>query len=42
MMQSVSTSRGPESYNMLVTGIKRDAKKAITSFDVKIHAKSYS
>lgn len=42
MMQSVSTAKGSESYNILVTGVKRDAKKAITSFDVKIDEKSYA
>jgi hypothetical protein len=42
MMQSVSTAKGSESYNILVTGVKRDARKAITSFDVKIDDKSYA
>ena len=42
MMQSVSTAKGSESYNILLTGVKRDAEKAITSFDVKIDDKAYA
>lgn len=42
MMHSVSTSKESKSYNIQLDGVKRDAKKAITSFNVKIDEKSYS
>lgn len=42
MLESVSTAKGSKSYNILLTGVKRDGKKTITSFDVKIDEKSYA
>ncbi|MGA3085187.1 MAG: hypothetical protein ABSE95_10375 [Thermodesulfobacteriota bacterium] len=42
MGQSVSTEKGSKSYNLLLTGVKRNAKKAITSFDLKIDEKAYT
>ena len=42
MVQSVSTAKGSNSYNILLTGLKRNAKKAIISFDLKIDGKAYS
>lgn len=42
MMKSVSTPTESFSYNILVSGVKRDDKKAITSFDVKVDDKAYS
>jgi hypothetical protein len=42
MMKSVSTATESESYNILLSGVKRDAKKAITSFTLKVDEKAYS
>ncbi len=42
MMKSISTSKGSKSYNILLTGVKRNDKKAITSFDLKIDDKAYA
>jgi hypothetical protein len=41
MVESVSTAKESKSYSILLTGVKRDGKKAITSFDVKVDEKSY-
>jgi hypothetical protein len=42
MMKSVSTAAESKSYNILVNGVKRDAKKAITAFTVTVDDKGYS
>ena len=42
MMKSVSTATEAKSYNILVNGVKRDAKKAITTFAVTVDDKAYS
>jgi hypothetical protein len=42
MMKSVSTATESKSYNILVNGVKRDAKKAITAFAVTVDDKAYS
>jgi len=42
MMKSVSTATESKSYNILVNGVKRDAKKAITAFAVTVDDKGYS
>jgi hypothetical protein len=42
MMKSVSTATESTSYNILVNGVKRDAKKAITAFAVTVDDKGYS
>ncbi len=42
MMKSISTAKESKSYNIFLNNVKRDAKKAITSFDVKIDEKTYS
>ncbi len=41
MFQSVSTGKESTSYNLLLTKVKRDAQKVITSFDLKIDEKTY-
>ena len=42
MMKSVSTATEAKSYNILLSGVKRDAKKAITTFAVTVDDKAYS
>jgi hypothetical protein len=42
MMKSVSTATESKSYNILVNDVKRDAKKAITTFAVTVDDKGYS
>jgi hypothetical protein len=42
MMKSVSTATESKSYNILLSGVKRDAKKAISSFTVKVDEQEYS
>jgi hypothetical protein len=42
MMKSASTATESKSYNILVNGVKRDAKKAITTFAVTVDDKAYS
>lgn len=42
MLESVSTAKGSKSYNLLLTGVKRNDKKAISSFDIKIDEKAYT
>lgn len=41
MLGSVSTGQESKSYNLLLTKVKRDAQKVITSFDLKIDEKAY-
>ena len=41
MVKSVSTGKESQSYNLLLTKVKRDAQKGITSFDLKIDDKMY-
>jgi hypothetical protein len=42
MMKSVSTATESKSYNILLSGVKRDAKKAISSFTVTVDEKAYA
>ena len=42
MMKSVSTATESKSYNIVLSGVKRDAKKAITTFAVTVDDKAYS
>jgi hypothetical protein len=42
MMKSISTATESKSYNILLSGVKRDAKRAITSFMVTVDEKAYS
>ena len=42
MVQSVSTAAESKSYNILLSGVKRKDKKAITQFDLKIDETTYS
>ena len=42
MMESVSTAAGSKSYNLTLSGVKRDAGKTIQSFSVTIDDKAYS
>jgi hypothetical protein len=42
MMESVSTAKGSQSYNIFLSGVKRDGNKKIISFEVKIDEKAYS
>jgi hypothetical protein len=42
LMQSMATETESKAYNLLLTKLKRDARKAITSFDLKIDEKTYS
>jgi uncharacterized protein YabE (DUF348 family) len=42
MMKSISTANGTESYNILLSGVKRNAANEIVSFDVEIDKKEYS
>jgi hypothetical protein len=42
MLESISAAEGSKSYNLLLTGVKRNAKKAISSFDIKIDEKAYT
>ena len=42
MMKSISTAKESKSFNILLTGVKRDGKKVITAFDVKIDEKTYT
>jgi hypothetical protein len=42
MMKSVSTGTESKSYNIQLSGVKRDAKKAITTFAVTVDDKAYS
>jgi hypothetical protein len=41
MLESVSTGKESKSYNLLLTKVKRNAQKVITSFDLKIDEKLY-
>jgi hypothetical protein len=41
MLESVSTGKESKSYNLLLTKVKRNAQKGITSFDLKIDEKTY-
>ena len=41
MLESVSTGKESKSYNLLLTKVKRNAQKIITSFDLKIDEKTY-
>jgi len=41
MLESVSTGKESKSYNLLLTKVKRNARKVITSFDLKIDEKAY-
>jgi hypothetical protein len=41
MVKSVSTGKGSQSYNLLLTKVKRNAQKVITSFDLKTDEKTY-
>jgi hypothetical protein len=41
MLESVSTGKESKSYNLLLTKVKRNAQKVITSFDLKIDEKTY-
>jgi hypothetical protein len=41
MVKSVSTGKESQSYNLLLTKVKRNAQKVITSFDLKIDDKTY-
>ncbi len=42
MMESVSTAKESKSVNLNLTAVKRNAKKAIISFDLKIDDKAYT
>jgi hypothetical protein len=42
MMKSVSTTTESKSYNIVLSGVKRDAKKAITTFAVTVDDQGYS
>ena len=42
MMKSVSTGTESKSYNIQLSGVKRDAEKAITTFAVTMDDKAYS
>ena len=42
MIKSVSTAADSKSYNILLSGVKRDPKKAIVSFTVKVDEDRYS
>ena len=42
MMKSVSAATESKSYNIQLSGVKRDAKKAITTFAVTVDDKAYS
>ncbi len=42
MMKPVSTGTESKSYNIVLSGVKRDAKKAITTFAVTVDDKAYS
>ncbi len=43
MLQSVSsTGKEPKSYNIILNKVKRNAQKAIVSFDVKVNDKAYA
>ena len=41
MVKSISTEKESQSYNLLLTKVKRNAQKVITSFDLKIDDKMY-
>jgi hypothetical protein len=41
MVKSVSTGKESQSHNLLLTKVKRNAQKVITSFDLKIDDKTY-
>ena len=41
MVKSVSSGKESQSYNLLLTKVKRNAQKVITSFDLKIDDKTY-
>ena len=41
MLESVSTGKESKSYNLLMTKVKRNAQKVITSFDLKIDEKTF-
>jgi hypothetical protein len=42
VMQSTATEKESKAYNLLLSKVKRDARKVITSFDLKIDEKTYS
>ncbi|MBI5584577.1 MAG: hypothetical protein HY892_12220 [Deltaproteobacteria bacterium] len=42
VLESVSTGKETKSYNLLLTKVKRNAQKVITSFDLKIDDKMYA
>jgi hypothetical protein len=42
MLKSVATEKETKDYNVLVSGVKRDDKKAITSFEVRVGETAYS
>jgi hypothetical protein len=42
MLKSVSAAKESKSYNLLLTGVKRNAEKAMAAFNVKIDEKVYA
>jgi hypothetical protein len=42
VMRSIATETESKAYNLLLTKLKRDARKAINSFDIKIDEMTYS